>query len=29
MKQSQGLAFEFASTSDQGILQIDRILRKL
>lgn len=29
MKQAQGLAFEYANTSDQSILSIDRILRKL
>jgi hypothetical protein len=29
MKQSKSLAFEFANTNDQGILSIDRLLRKL
>lgn len=29
MKSSNGLAFEFASTSNQGLLRIDRLLKKL
>jgi len=29
MKQSTTMAFEFATTADQGLLSIDRILRKL
>lgn len=29
MKQSTNLAFEYANTNDQGILSIDRLLRKL
>jgi hypothetical protein len=29
MKSSSGLAFELASTSNQGILKIDRLLKKL
>lgn len=29
MKHMNGLTFEYVSTSDQGILSIDRILRKL
>lgn len=29
MKTKSGLAFEFAATSDKGILSIDSILKKL
>lgn len=29
MKLSKGLAFEFASTTNQDILSIDKILKKL
>lgn len=29
MKTSSGLAFEFAATSNSGILKIDSILKKL
>lgn len=29
MKANNGLAFEFASTANQGILKIDRLLKKL
>lgn len=29
MKSSNGLAFELAGTSNQGILKIDRLLKKL
>lgn len=29
MKQIKGLSFEYATTTDQGILSIDRLLRKL
>lgn len=29
MKSSNGLAFEFANTSNVGILKIDRLLKKL
>jgi hypothetical protein len=29
MKSSNGLAFEFAKTSNEGLLKIDRFLKKL
>jgi hypothetical protein len=29
MKSSNGLSFELANTSNQGILRIDRLLKKL
>lgn len=29
MKSSQGLAFELSSTSNVGLLKIDRLLKKL
>lgn len=29
MKANNGLAFEFVTTSNQGILRVDRLLKKL